>query len=35
MAARKRAAGLRLDLTQYRDGGDEFDAVAVTMVNRF
>ena len=35
MAEGKRAAGLRLDLTQYRDGGDEFDAVAVTMVNRF
>ena len=27
--------GLRLDLTQYRDGEDEFNAVAVTVVNRF
>ena len=27
--------GLRLDLTQYRDGDDEFNAVAVTAVNRF
>ncbi|MCY4406592.1 MAG: porin family protein [Rhodospirillaceae bacterium] len=27
--------GLRLDLTQYRDGDDEFNAVAVTVVNHF
>ena len=27
--------GLRLDLTQYRDDGDDYNAVAMTVVNRF